>query len=87
MEGQRLACPRKKSVNVHEAKTHLSRLEKRVMAGEEIVIAKANTPVARLVPYDKAPAARQAGTARGEITLAADFLDPLPEDVLGEFEA
>ena len=73
-------------VNTHEAKTQLSRLLVRVQAGEEIVIAKAGIPVARLVPVDEPVARRIPGTARGCITLHADFDEPLPEVVMDTFE-
>ena len=72
-------------VNVHEAKTHLSRLLQRVAAGEEIVIARNGRPVARLVPI--APAAQRLfGTDRGLFEVPDDFDAPLPEEVLRDFE-
>jgi prevent-host-death family protein len=55
------------AVNVHEAKTHFSRLLERVNRGEEIVIAKAGKPVAHLVPYGEKPAKRVPGTAKGQV--------------------
>ena len=73
-------------VNTHEAKTQLSKLLVRVQAGEEIVIAKAGIPVARLVAVEKAVGKRIPGTAQGCITLHADFDRPLPDDVLDTFE-
>lgn len=76
---------KKTIVNVHQAKTHLSRLLNDVARGEEIVIAKAGTPVARLVPVD-APRARSLGGDRGRVVIAEDFDAPLPDDVLAEFE-
>lgn len=72
-------------VNVHEAKTHLSRQLERVAGGEEIVIARAGTPVARLVPV-AAEGPRQLGLDRGRVTIAEDFDAPLPADVLADFE-
>ena len=74
------------TVNIHEAKTHLSRLLVRVMGGEEIVIAKAGKPIARLVPYEPSPAERVPGSARGKIVIAPDFDDPLPKEILEGFE-
>lgn len=74
------------AVNVHEAKTHLSRLIERVLAGEEIVIARGGTPVAKLVPIDRRAARRTPGSARGRIRLADDFDAPLPDEVIREFE-
>ncbi len=66
------------TINVHEAKTHLSKLLERVQSGEEIVIAKAGTPVARMVPYS--PPKRKItppGGMKGEIWIADDFDTPL----------
>ena len=71
---------------MHEAKTHLSRLLRRVAAGEEIVIARGGRPVARLVPITE-PRERSLGADRGLFDLPADFDAPLPEDVLEEFES
>jgi prevent-host-death family protein len=67
------------TVNIHEAKTNLSKLLQRVMNGEEIIIAKADEPVARLVPYTKAPSKRLPGSAAGEVIISPNFDDPLPE--------
>jgi prevent-host-death family protein len=75
-----------KEVNVHEAKTHLSRLLMRVAAGEEITISKAGKPVARLVPYQSSRARRVPGKDQGLIRIASDFDAPLPEDLLKDFE-
>lgn len=75
-----------KMVNIHEAKTHLSRLLVRVMGGEEVIIAKAGKPVARLVPFDERPHQRTPGTAAGEIVISPDFDAPLPDDLLESFE-
>lgn len=77
---------KKKSVNIHEAKTQLSRLLKRVAAGEEIIIANAGTPVARLVPAAEPPRKRILGAERGRIAVADDFDAPLPPEVLSAFE-
>jgi prevent-host-death family protein len=66
-------------VNVHEAKTHLSRLLQRVMNGEHIIIAKAGKPVARLSPVEAAPEPRIPGNDLGKVVIAADFDAPLPE--------
>ena len=65
-------------VNVHEAKTHLSKLLERVEAGEEIVIARAGKPVAQLAPLPR-PKRREPGSARGQIWMSDDFDDPDPE--------
>jgi len=66
-------------VNVHEAKTHLSKLLDRVAQGEEVVIAKAGKPVARLVAIKPKKAPRPIGTAEGVFVLPDDFNDPWPE--------
>jgi prevent-host-death family protein len=68
-------------VNVHQAKTHLSRLLARVALGEEVIIAKAGTPVARLVPIDAHVKGRVLGSAKGEFTVPEDFNDPLPKEI------
>lgn len=60
-------------VNIHEAKTHLSKLLERVALGEEVIIAKAGTPVAKLVPFDEQSKTRVFGSARGEFTVPDDF--------------
>ena len=71
--------------NVHEAKTHLSKLLERVAAGGEVIIAKSGVPVARLVPA--APVQTRAlGTEKGRVFVAEDFDAPLPEDLLKAFE-
>jgi prevent-host-death family protein len=70
-------------VNVHQAKTHLSKLVEAVEAGEEVIIARAGKPVARLVPLQRP---RQLGRLRGRLTVPEDFDAPLPEEVLAAFE-
>jgi len=73
-------------VNIHEAKTHLSRLLRRVASGEEIVISRAGKPVARLVAVAEPPRPRELGRDHGKIWIADDFDAPLPDDVLADFE-
>ena len=73
-------------VNVHDAKTHLSRLLERVAKGEEIVLAKAGRPIARLVPYIPEVKERRPGSARGDISMSADFDAPLPDEIGRAFE-
>jgi prevent-host-death family protein len=60
-------------VNIHEAKTHLSRLIKKVLNGEEVVIARGNKPVAKLIQYGPKKNKRQIGTAKGKVKLKKDF--------------
>lgn len=70
-------------VNVHEAKTQLSRILDRVAKGEEIVIAKAGRPVAKLVPIPGKP--REPGRCKGKIHIADNFDAPLPEPIMRPF--
>ena len=72
-------------VNIHEAKTHFSKLLQRVAAGEEITIARAGVPVARLVPAQPKTEKRKLGIDEGRIHIADDFDAPLPADVLASF--
>jgi prevent-host-death family protein len=74
-----------KTVNVHEAKTQLSRLLEEVEAGERIVVARAGVPVAVLSPYRVAVRRRRLGLFAGEATMHAGF-DELPPDVAAAFE-
>jgi prevent-host-death family protein len=77
------------TVNIHAAKTQLSRLVEAAAAGEEIIIARAGRPLARLVPF--APAAgqgrRRLGVLAGSLIVPADFDAPLPDAELDRFEA
>ena len=73
------------TVNIHEAKTHLSRLLKRVAGGEQIIIARAGTPIARLTPYAEQGRERVAGRDRGLFTVPDDFDAPLPDAVIEAF--
>ncbi len=73
-------------VNIHDAKTHFSRLVERASRGEEIIIARAGRPVARLVPLAEPPRARRPGLLKGKIRIPKDFDAPLPEDLLKLFE-
>jgi prevent-host-death family protein len=73
------------TINVHEAKTHLSRLLRRAEAGEEIVIARGGRPVARLVSLE-GPRKRVLGRDVGAFTVPEDFDQPLPDELLRSFE-
>ena len=73
-------------VNVHEAKTHLSRLLDQAMSGEDIIIMRSGRPLVRLTPVETAPVRRKLGTAKGAFVVPLDFDDPLPDEVLAEFE-
>ena len=73
-------------VNVHEAKTHLSKLLARVAAGEEVLISRAGKPMARLVPAGKAARPRRKPDRdKGRGWIADDFDGPLPDDLLARF--
>ncbi len=74
-----------KTVNLYEAKTRLSRLVEQAAKGEEIVIAKAGRPRARLVPMARSAKPRKPGAWKGRVTIAADFDAPLPEELLAAF--
>jgi prevent-host-death family protein len=71
-------------VNIHEAKTHFSKLVERAAAGEEIVIGRAGVPVARLVPFRARKGPRKFGAWRGRVWTAPDF-DELPEEIAAAF--
>lgn len=73
------------TVNVHDAKTHLSRLLERAESGEEIVIARAGKPVARLVPYGSERPKRVFGRLRGQVVIHGDF-DADDDAIAREFE-
>ncbi len=74
-----------KAVNIHDAKTQFSKLVERVSEGEEIVIAKAGKPVIKMVPLTHKKTIRL-GLLKGKIKIAKDFDDPLPENILSDFE-
>ena len=77
-----------RTVNIHVAKTQLSRLVDQAAAGEEVIIARAGKPVARLMPLAAPPASqrRVLGRLAGQISVPADFDAPLPDDILDAFE-
>ena len=69
-------------ITVHAAKTNLSKLIERACAGEEIIIARGNRPVVRLVPIEAPAPKREPGTFKGQFTVPDSFFDPLPADEL-----
>lgn len=73
-------------VNVHDAKTNFSKLLGRVETGEEIIIAKAGKPVAKIIPLEKKIAKRKPGSAKGRIKIKPSFFEPLPDEILRQFE-
>ncbi|MFC4352084.1 type II toxin-antitoxin system Phd/YefM family antitoxin [Fodinicurvata halophila] len=74
-----------KTVNIHEAKTHFSRLINQAAEGEEIIISRAGKPVARLLRYETPKIKREAGVLRGKLRIGPDFDDPLPSDIAAAF--
>ena len=72
-------------VNIHEAKTHLSRLLVRVAAGEEVLISKAGRPIAKLVPVTRGSPRRTPNRDKGNGWIAEDFDAPLPQELLASF--
>lgn len=75
-----------RSINIHEAKTHLSRLVDEVSDGEEIVIAKAGKPLARLIPFRQHTKTRTLGALAGRLSVPEDFDAPLSPETLADFE-
>jgi len=75
----------KTMVNLYEAKTHLSELVERASAGEEIIVAKAGTPRARLVPLEQTTRPREPGGWEGGVWVSDDFDEPLPPAILWSF--
>lgn len=73
-------------VNIHEAKTNFSKLVDAVMQGEEIIVAKAGKPAAKLVPITQTKPKRKPGILKGKIRIASDFDEPLPNDILDLFK-
>ena len=72
-------------VNIHDAKTHFSKLINQTLKGDDIIIAKDGNPVVRLVPYTEAIHERRGGQLRGLIKIRDDFDMPLPNDILKQF--
>lgn len=73
-------------VNVHAAKTNLSRLIEQACAGEEVVIARNSEPVVKLVPVGRPKPQRVFGSMKGKLTVPREFFEPLPEDELAAWE-
>lgn len=74
------------TINIHEAKTHLSRFVEQAASGEEIIIAKAGKPVAKLVPLQGMPSHRNLGMFKGQLNVPDDFDTPLSDEVIAQFE-
>ncbi len=73
-------------INIHEAKTQLSKLIEEAEAGQEIVIARAGKPAAKLVPYQAVKPERKPGSMKGKFIVPDSFFEPLPQDILDYFE-
>lgn len=71
--------------NIHETKTHLSRLLVRVAGGEEIIIGKSGKPIAKIVPFTPKAEPRKPGFWKGKVKIAKNFDDPLPEEIMRVF--
>lgn len=74
------------TINIHEAKTHLSRFVEQAAAGEEIIIAKAGKPMARLVPLQRMSSRRKLGLFKGQLNVPDDFDTPLDDEAIAQFE-
>jgi prevent-host-death family protein len=83
---QRWSGPTMETINLYDAKTYLSQLVERAAAGEEIIIAKAGRPLARLVPLAQRTGPRPLGLFAGQVELGSDFDDPLPDEMRRAFE-
>ncbi len=75
-----------KPVTVHAAKTNLSKLIEKALAGEDVVIARGSEPVVRLVPVAQSPPARRFGALKGKLRVPPAFFDPLPDEELAAWE-
>jgi prevent-host-death family protein len=73
-------------INIHEAKTHLSKIVDEVAAGAEVIIAKAGKPMARLSPISAPPRPKKLGLLKGKIKVTDDFNEPLDDEVIADFE-
>lgn len=72
--------------NIHEAKTHLSRLIELAESGEEVIIARAGKPVVRMIAYkEEKPPKRKPGAWKGKVEIGPEFDDPLPESIMAAF--
>ena len=74
------------TINIHNAKTHFSKILTRVNRGEEVIIAKAGKPVAKIIPIKAGGSDRVPGSAKGMLTISEEFFQPLPDNVIEGFE-
>ena len=73
------------AVNVHEAKTHLSRLLDQALAGEDVIIMRSGKPLVKLTPLPSAPRPRVVGSGKGDFIVPDNFDAPLPDEILDAF--
>ena len=74
-------------LNIHEAKTHLSKYLAKLKAGDRILLCKRNKPIAKITPLPEVPVRpRPIGLAKGKFTVPRSFFEPLPEELLRTFE-
>lgn len=73
-------------INIHDAKTHFSKILIRVNRGEEVIIAKAGKPVAKIIPIKEGGSDRVPGSAKGMLTISDEFFKALPDSVIESFE-
>lgn len=73
-------------INIHEAKTHFSQILNRVSSGEDVVIAKAGKPIARIVPIKGEGKKRKPGSAKGRVMIEDSFFEPSPDTIINDFE-
>ncbi len=76
----------RKIVNIHQAKTHLSRIVDEVAAGREVIIARAGKPIARLAPLEPVVRPKKLGLLKGKLRVPDDFNNPLSDEELAAFE-
>ena len=72
-------------VNIHEPKTHFSRLINQALKGDEVIIAKSGVPLIKLIPYEKPKSVRKGGQLKGMLIIEDNFDDPLPDEYLKSF--
>lgn len=76
----------KKSVNVYDAKTHLSRLIDKAAAGEDVIVSRNGKPLVRITQLESGARRVRFGVLKGKIRVAADFDEPLAPDIQAEFD-
>lgn len=72
-------------INIHDAKTHFSKLINQALKGDEVIIARGGKPLIKLIPYTEEPHFRRGGQLKGMIQMSDDFDAPLPDNILKQF--